>query len=577
MKRALPWIVLVVLAAVCFLPALLYVTDGDAEAVSEPTRITRYNAVFDIDDRGDMTVTETLIVDFPGGDRHGIFRFFDEYDRNDARAPRVPRRIAVSRDGRPEEFERLREQQGRLHVVKVGDPDVTVPAGEHSYVLRYEVEDVLLDRGDGSRFYWDLVPGGWAQPIDEAVLTVRLPQAPRGDVRCAVGAGEADNCRARVTGSTVTVEAEGLAPRTPVTIRSDLEMSAPTAQSHLAWPVFLAPALGRWSWLLAVVALASLGAGWLGRRIAAPMLERPPAFPLQYAPPPGIGPAQAAYVLTERTPRRVFVASLMHAAERGTVSLERGDSAWTVTRLPGSLQVALDPVTRHLTARLHADADRFVAAKGDVDAGRTLQEARTTLEKDVKEWALREGLVTKAGLGSLAGVGVVGALVLSGLLVVTLNAHMALVAMVPGAFAAMGLPVLYPGATTKRTDTGRQMWAQVGGFRRVLATPSSVERFDFSGRRELFTAYLPWAVAFGCAKEWAQKYRLETASEPPDPLWLVGVPHASGRGVESMVDDFSSTLDSAVSSYQATQSDSGSGGGGFSGGGGGGGGGGGSW
>ncbi len=44
----------------------------------------------------------------------------------------------------------------------------------------------------------------------------------------------------------------------------------------------------------------------------------------------------------------------------------------------------------------------------------------------------------------------------------------------------------------------------------MLATPSAEERFDFSGRKELYTAYIPWAVAFGVADEWAEKYRIET-------------------------------------------------------------------
>ena len=52
---------------------------------------------------------------------------------------------------------------------------------------------------------------------------------------------------------------------------------------------------------------------------------------------------------------------------------------------------------------------------------------------------------------------------------------------------------------------------------------------------------------------------------------------AMGSTVTDLVGSFSSTLDSAISSYEATQKSSSSGGGGFSGGGGGGGGGGGSW
>jgi uncharacterized membrane protein len=111
----------------------------------------------------------------------------------------------------------------------------------------------------------------------------------------------------------------------------------------------------------------------------------------------------------------------------------------------------------------------------------------------------------------------------------------------------------------------------------MLSTPSSKERFDFSGRQDLYTAYIPWAVAFGCADEWAKKYRTEVGAEPPVPTYLGAYAGMrTGDYVNSMVNDFSSTVSSSISAYQATQSHS-SGGGGFSGGGGGGGGGGGSW
>ena len=56
--------------------------------------------------------------------------------------------------------------------------------------------------------------------------------------------------------------------------------------------------------------------------------------------------------------------------------------------------------------------------------------------------------------------------------------------------------MLASGANTRRTAKGRELWSKVGGFYRVLSTPSSQNRFDFSGRQDLYTAYIPWAVAF---------------------------------------------------------------------------------
>jgi uncharacterized membrane protein len=155
---------------------------------------------------------------------------------------------------------------------------------------------------------------------------------------------------------------------------------------------------------------------------------------------------------------------------------------------------------------------------------------------------------------------------------------MSITGLVPGAFAIAATPLLTPTAATKRTAQGRDLWSRLGGFERMLSTPSSKQRFDFSGRQDLYTAYIPWAVAFGCADAWAKKYRTEMGTEPPVPAYFGGYYAGAHTGdyVNSMVHDFSSTVSSSISAYQATQSHS-SGGGGFSGGGGGGGGGGGSW
>ncbi len=137
-----------------------------------------------------------------------------------------------------------------------------------------------------------------------------------------------------------------------------------------------------------------------------------------------------------------------------------------------------------------------------------------------------------------------------------------------------------PAPAPSARKAGRDLWSRAGGFKRILSTPSAQDRFDFSGRQELYTAYIPWAVAFGCADEWAEKYRTEMGGDPPVPSYF-GSAYAGayvGSAVSSMVSDFNSTVSSAISSYEATQTSSSSGGGGgFSGGGGGGGGGGGSW
>ena len=547
----------------------------------ETSRITGYVADFEVRADGDLKVVETLTVEFPIS-RHGIFRFFDTRDPNDAHNRFVPEDVSVTRDGAAEPYDRLTESRGRYITLKIGRAD-TLLDGTHVYRIGYTIPGALA-KGSGSdrtQFYWNLVPQGWQMPIDRTQLTVHLPAAA-SNVQCAVGAGAAaGSCTPTGAGSsTLTITTGALAPNTPVTVKVGLDIPTPSGNT-LPWRSSLDPILGRHPVLLGLVLVLAVLAGLGGFALTRSTRERQPAFPLMYAPPPGVGPAQASYLLTEKIDKTAFVATMMYAAENGAVQLSQDGKAWTITGTGDPAAWGkVDGVTQLAGQSLGVvqGGQSFTASPKSVTAGQKLKEVLGTFKSNTKGWARTEGLMVTSGLG---GFGFFVLLLLWGL-TVWLGAFnpldMSVVALVPGAFAVFGLGVGMTGAGTKRTPQGRELWSRLGGFRRILSTPSSVDRFDFSGRKELYTAYLPWAVAFDCADEWAKKYRVETGEEPPVPVYFAGYSGAhTGNYVSQMVSSFDSAVSSAISSYNATQTSSSSGGGGFSGGGGGGGGGGGSW
>jgi hypothetical protein len=120
----------------------------------------------------------------------------------------------------------------------------------------------------------------------------------------------------------------------------------------------------------------------------------------------------------------------------------------------------------------------------------------------------------------------------------------------------------------------------------MLTTDSAETRFDFGARKDLYTAYVPFAVAAGAAALWAKKYEATTGSPAPQPGWYDSSSPTSwglaGSSGGTSFDSFETALSSSIGAYTASQSSSSGssgGGGGSSGGGGsgGGGGGGGSW
>ena len=588
MKRLVGTIVALLLVAfVVLIPAMLWGENLDDEPVSEPTSITSYVAVFDVDDEGDMSVVETLTVDFPIGGRHGIFRFFDKSDQSAPNARRIPHDIQVTMDGGDVPVEiNTNDRGGRYVNVRIGDPDSTVSVGEHVYEITYRIDGVLEEgtTGTDAQFYWNLVPGGWLQPIQETDLTVHLP-APAENVLCAVGAGEPGGCRAEGQGTdTLHVQAGALVPNTPVTIKAglDLDGSVPPPGRELPWKASLDPVLGTNVVVLGLVLLLSVGAAVAGFVLVRRTHETDPQFPLMYAPPEGIGPAQAAYLVTEKVDSEQYVATLMYAADQGAIDLKHDGAGWTITDKNGAAGWAgLDTVTAGTAHLLGGPGTSFTARPSDVASGKRLKDEISDFETGTRSWATSAGLMEHSGLGSKGTLVIIGCFILVPVIAFWNPLNMSAIALIPGLFAVFGAGMASATAATRRTRAGRDVWSKAGGFRRILATPSAEARFDFSGREELYTAYVPWAVAFGCADEWAGKYRVETGAEPPVPSYF-GNAYAgayAGNAVSSMVDSFESTVSSAISSYEATQksSSSSSGGGGFSGGGGGGGGGGGSW
>jgi Predicted membrane protein (DUF2207) len=579
-----------VIAFLLCIPAFFY-GSGTVSPNFEDTSITNYVADFDVANNGDMDVTETITVDFPAYGKHGIFRFWDIVDDNAPHARRTPEDIKVTRDGSAEPFELSWEDHHRQRVAKIGDANSTLDLGEHTYVISYHIDGVLDENNAkvsrskaATMFYWQLIPRGWQQNIAKSTLTVHLPVAAQADVRCAIGNNSSTGCTAEGGGTKdLTVTTGPIADRTPVTIATGLDMKTPPEGNSVPWT-------GRWDRvlsthlpLLVIVLLAAAGALAFGSILGAKSREKAPGFPVLYEPPAGIGPAQAKYIYSESVDRSTYVATLMYAAEKGAVDLTRGQNdSWTITDKAGPQGWAgLDPVTTDVAHILGGPGSSFTASKKDVSAGLRLKDELARFDSSVESWSKSSGNMISSGLGGFGGILVLGGFGLMLVCAIWNPFSMTALGLIPGAFAVGATSLMATGSGTSRTRSGRDLWSRVGGFRRMLSTPSSKDRFDFSGRKDLYTAYIPWAVAFDCAEEWAQKYRIEVGEEPPVPHYFASSYAGANAGafVGSMVDSFDSTVNSAISSYNATQtsSSSGGGGGGFSGGGGGGGGGGGSW
>ncbi|GAC57682.1 hypothetical protein GOHSU_23_00280 [Gordonia hirsuta DSM 44140 = NBRC 16056] len=607
MKRLLLSLAVLILTLFGIFLPLMSFSSPSGSVGADPVTITDYRADVTVARDGSLDATETVTAEFPYG-RHGIFRFWDLNDTSNRGVRFSPEDISITMDGSAVPFELSWEQGRRFRVARIGDAERYVTPGEHTYVLRYRVGGVLaagsspVHRGDtsswgadaSSRLLWRVVADGWQMTIKKTQSTIRLPDEPIS-FTCATNRGI--DCQITAPDKTTRVVTTGeLPPMTGVAVRADLPFPAP-ARSVLPWSIRFDPVLGRsLAGLVAalVISVLTFGAGlWLALRSR----EAPPLRPVMYSPPedpvnPGkvLGPAQTFYVANEAMPRRALIATLFHLADVGAVRLERNGGDWTVhSQVTPEITATLDAADNSLLNSLGLGrSGATFRADGSVAAGQKLHGAQAALDGSVRGWGAASGTVVHSA-SEMMGRTLVAVAVIAAAALLVFHLVPASIWVLPlAAFAIGGAGLWSSGVGTRRTRLGREVWSRAAGFERLLSTRSNTERLDFSARKEIFTDYIPYAIAFDCADAWADKYRYATGQEPPEPLWFgggfyahSGIGGAGGFG-GSAFDSFESSLSSSLSAYTASQSASSgsSGGGGFGGGfsgGGGGGGGGGSW
>src|SRR4029079_5855352 len=169
-------------------------------------------------------------------------------------------------------------------------------------------------------------------------------------------------------------------------------------------------------------------------------------------------------------------------------------------------------------------------AKKAVKAGQKLNKAKTDMAKAVEKWAFKNELMgkRKKEMWVRAANAVAFLLMVCGFFRWGFPTTMWAVPF--AAFFLLSVGAWADGVGTRRTEAGRELWSRAGGFQRMLATDSAEARFDFGARKDLYTAYVPFAVAAGAAALWAKKYEAYTGTAAPQPDWYSSPSSSAGWG-----------------------------------------------
>jgi len=139
-----------------------------ASGVPAQERLRRFESDITVSPDASLTVTETIAIQAEGVIfRRGILRDFPtRYEDRYGNAVNVTFDVErVLRDGQLENY-RLENLRNGVRV-RIGNADVFLERGAHTYTLTYRTTRQLGFFEDFDELYWNVTGTGWDLPIDE--------------------------------------------------------------------------------------------------------------------------------------------------------------------------------------------------------------------------------------------------------------------------------------------------------------------------------------------------------------------------------------------------------------------------
>ncbi len=162
-----------VAAVLLALFALLFALPASAREA-----ITSFSSAITLNTNGSVDVIETIEVNAEGYEiRRGIYRDIPLIliNPDNSRLRSDLKVQSVTRDGRAEPYS-LENLGAGFKRIRIGDADVLLSDGKHTYTIRYSMSRMGRSFADHDELFWNATGNYWSFPIDAAVASITLPK-----------------------------------------------------------------------------------------------------------------------------------------------------------------------------------------------------------------------------------------------------------------------------------------------------------------------------------------------------------------------------------------------------------------
>ncbi len=577
-----------VLLTVLILNLILSLVVFISPAFAQYFTINKFHSDIMIQEDSSIIVKETIDVEFHRP-RHGIYREIPFKYRDDfGKAVTTPTRVlsVTDQSGKPLKYQVTKT--GPVVNIKIGDAKRYVE-GRWTYIIAYEAENVVLFFNDHDELYWNVTGNYWKAPIKEASATVALTTKKKSKNLMVAGYeggyGSKEECGYETyenSGKFFTKRSLKMGEGMTIAFGWDKGLVLPPS----SWKKFLWAINPRenWIFLLAIFSFIYMLNQWYrkGRdprvRESVTVMYEPPKFENR-----PLTPGEVGTLIDERLDPRDITSTIVGLAVKEYIKIEETKKEGLVfdkkdyyLKKVKSHDSNLNPFEIELMKAL------FPAALPGTFISDLKNKFYTNLD-GLKKALYGELIRKKYFLSSPEKVR--NSYIAAGFVVLVL-AVLSFVFVTPGSGAKSliagiltGIPVLaFAKFMPAKTRAGASAYIDILGFQEFM-NRAEKDRLERMGDMNLFSKFLPYAIALDVADNWAKAFE-GIYQDPPD--WYVSPvgfrtfsPYAFTLSLNSVTSDLSSAM------FSAPRGSSGGGGGGFGGGGssggGFGGGGGGSW
>ncbi len=559
-----------------------------ASAFAQYFTINRFHSSIMIYEDSSISVTETIDVEFHQL-RHGIYREIPfKYRDEFGKVISTPTKVlsVVDHSGKPLKY-KVKKEGTTIHI-RIGDPKRYV-RGKQSYVITYKVENVILFFDDHDELYWNVTGHFWRAPIKEASATVYLATKNRSQKLMVTGFegvhGSTEECVYESydnTGKFFTKRSLRMGEGLTIVFGWDKGLvHPPPSWKRFLWAIHIEE---NWVFLLPVFSFLYMINRWY-RKGRDPRVRE--SVTVMYGPPKfnnvPLNPAEVGTLIDEKIDPRDITSTIVGLAVKGYLQIEEMKKEGLIfNRTDYNLIKVKDPDT-HLSAfedELMRCLFSFSPSRLSVSSLKNkfytnLPALKKTLYGELirKKYFLSDPEKVRNSY-RIAGI-IIVVFGIFALAFLTSNFTGKNVV----ACILTGLPVFVIGNfMPAKTRAGALAYMETLGFQEFMKRAEK-DRIERMGDKNLFSKFLPYAMALDVVDNWAEAFE-GIYQEPP--TWYIAPsgfrtfsPYAFTHSINSMTSNLSSNMFSAP---RGSGSGGGGGfrGGGFSGGGFGGGGGG-SW